>query len=227
MSPTRNHFPLVPASGRSVLLAGGIGVTPLLAMAEQLHALGSDFELHYCTRTPQRAAFLTRRRHAPYSACVSHHVDSGPAEQHLDLAAVLAQAGPRAQLYVCGPQPFLDFVRSTAATTGFFGAIHSGSFSPVRAAGEQDTAFEVELAKSGAVYTVAPGQSLLSVLLAHRVDLSSSCKQGICGACLTGVRSGIPDHRGQYLTDDEHARNDQMTPCCSRAKRASRARPMT
>jgi vanillate O-demethylase ferredoxin subunit len=219
VSSPRNHFPLLPGAKRSILLAGGIGVTPILSMAEQLHADGCDFRMHYCTRAPERTAFLDRLAAAPYLSRVTHHLDSGSPEQKLNLPAVLTDAGPESHLYVCGPAPFIDFVARTASEQGWAASsVHSESFSAAPVASPGDTPFEVEIVSTGAVYTIPADRSTLAFLLSQGVDIPSSCEQGICGVCLTRVLRGEPDHRDQYLTPEEHAQNDQFTPCCSRAK---------
>lgn len=219
VSHPRNQFPLAPGAKRSLLLAGGIGVTPMLSMAEHLHAQGQDFELHYCTRSRERTAFLERLAAAPFRARIWHHHDDGPDDQKLKLAALLSQAGAEAHLYVCGPAPFLDFVRQTAAGQGWSAdRVHFESFAAIKTAATGDAAFEIELASTGAVYTIPADQTALTYLLSQGVDIPWSCEQGICGACLTRVLRGEPDHRDEYLTSEERARNDYFTPCCSRAR---------
>jgi len=219
VSSPRNHFPLASGARRSILLAGGIGITPILSMVEQLHADGSDFRLHYCTRTLERAAFRKRLANAPFSSNIEHHVDDGPAAQQLKLREALGAPGPDTHLYVCGPAPFIALVTATARSLGWLpGQIHYESFSPVAVASGKDTAFEVEIASTGAVYQVPADQSVLHVLSTNGVAVPSSCEQGICGVCLTRVLRGEPDHRDQYLTPEERTLNDQFTPCCSRAR---------
>jgi vanillate monooxygenase ferredoxin subunit len=219
VSHPRNHFPLAPDVKQTLLLAGGIGVTPILCMAEHLHAHGQDFEFHYCTRSRERTAFLERLAEAPFRSQVWHHHDDGPEDQKLKLPALLGRAGPEAHLYVCGPAPFLDFVRQTAASLGWPpDRIHFESFAAVKIPDAGNTAFEIELASTGTVYTIPADQTALSYLLSQGVDIPWSCEQGICGACLTRVLGGEPDHRDEYLTPEERARNDLFTPCCSRAR---------
>ncbi|MCA3243010.1 MAG: oxidoreductase [Rubrivivax sp.] len=217
----RNQFRLVPQARRHLLLAGGIGVTPLLCMAESLATEGAEFDLHYATRSLARTAFLGRIRHSRYAARAHLHVDDGDAAQRLDLPAVLAAPAAGTHVYVCGPQGFIDAVLAQARAQGwpevqlhveFFGA------APVATAG--DAAFEVELARSGRVITVPAQRSVAEALLDAGVEIAMSCEQGICGTCLTRVLSGIPEHRDSYLTPQEQAANDQFTPCCSRARSA-------
>jgi vanillate O-demethylase ferredoxin subunit len=221
ISAPKNHFALEPAAARSLLFAGGIGVTPILAMAEELAGAGADFEMHYSARTPERAAFLQRIAAAPYATRVHVHYDSGDAAQKLDCAAVLGAPRADTHIYVCGPGGYIDHVLGAANALGWPPAqVHREYFSaaPVDEAG--DTAFDVKLASSGQVFTIPPGRTVVEVLAEHGIDIPVSCEQGVCGTCLTRVTAGVPDHRDVYLTDEERAANDQFTPCCSRSKSA-------
>jgi vanillate monooxygenase ferredoxin subunit len=219
ISAPKNHFPLAPEASRSLLLAGGIGVTPILSMAERLSAAGAAFELHYCARSRGRAAFLDRLSRAPYAPQVALHFDDEPAGQRLDLPALLAPPQPGTHLYVCGPKGFMDAVLATARAQGWPEAqLHFEFFASDAGPRDSDEAFEVELAASGRVVVVPKGQSIVQALAAAGVDVLVSCEQGVCGTCLTRVASGVPDHRDAYLTVEEQAANDQMLVCCSRAK---------
>jgi vanillate O-demethylase ferredoxin subunit len=218
ISEPKNHFPLVDA-GRTLLLAGGIGVTPILAMAETLAARGAPFEMHYCARSPERAAFRERIGAASFGGQVHFHYDSGGAAQRLDLASLLAAPEQGTHLYVCGPQGFIDHVLASAKGLGWPAAqLHVEYFgaAPVDSSGDQP--FDVKLASSGKVVTVPAGQSVIRALAAQGVEIPYSCEEGVCGTCLTRVLDGVPDHRDLYLTDEERAANDQFTPCCSRAR---------
>ncbi|HZG21678.1 MAG TPA: PDR/VanB family oxidoreductase [Herbaspirillum sp.] len=220
ISAPRNQFALQPAP-HSLLLAGGIGVTPILCMAEALAAAGASFEMHYCARSPARQAFRTRIADSGFAARVVHHYDDGDAVQQLDLASLLARTDPATHLYVCGPDGFIAHVVDTARAQGWPEAqVHFEYFgaAPVDVAG--NGSFQVKLASSGEVYTIPPERTVIQVLAEHGVEVPVSCEQGICGTCLTRVLGGQPDHRDQYLTDEERAANDQFTPCCSRAKSA-------
>ena len=222
VSYPRNHFELAADAARVVLLAGGIGVTPLLAMAEQLAAAATPFTLHYCARSKDRAAFLDRIAQARFSSAVNLHFDDGAAAQRLDIDAALAVTLARAHLYVCGPPPFIDFVLERARAKGWpETALHREYFvAPVQQRATPDDEFEVELGRSGRVFTIPRGRSIVDVLNAAGLEIDISCEQGVCGTCLTRVLKGEPDHRDVYLTNAEHLRNDQMTVCCSRAKSA-------
>lgn len=214
----RNHFALVPAR-RYVLFAGGIGVTPLLCMAERLASEAASFELHYCSRSPERTAFMARIQASSFADKVHFHHDDGEPAQRLDLPAVLAAPDADTHLYVCGPRGFIDFVCAGAKASGWGAAqIHFEHFSAQADPTADDGAFEVQIASSGKTVAVAAGQSVVEALRAHRIDVPVSCEQGVCGSCLTRVIEGEPDHRDMYLTDEEKLLNDQFLPCCSRAK---------
>jgi vanillate O-demethylase ferredoxin subunit len=221
ISAPKNHFPLVHEAGRSLLLAGGIGVTPILCMAERLALTGADFEMHYCTRSRERTAFHGRIASSAYAPQVQFHFDDGAAEQKLDLTAVLATPQTGVHLYVCGPKGFMDAVLSTARAQGWpESQLHHEFFGAEVAPSASDVSFEVQLASSGRTITVARDQTVTQALSEAGVDVQTSCEQGVCGTCLTRVLEGVPDHKDQYLTPEEQAANDQFTPCCSRAKTA-------
>ncbi|WP_085315405.1 PDR/VanB family oxidoreductase [Derxia lacustris] len=217
----RNHFPLAAGAARSLLLAGGIGVTPILAMAEALTQRGADFRMHYFGRSLERMAFRERIAAAPFAARVALHADDGPPEQRADLAELLAGPDAGTHLYVCGPRGFMDAVLGTARAAGWpEDRLHYEFFGAEVAAQAGDRAFEVELARSGRVVTVPADRTVAQALGAAGIEVMLSCEQGVCGTCLTRVLAGEPDHRDLYLTDEEHAMNDQFTPCCSRARSA-------
>ncbi|KVC62048.1 Vanillate O-demethylase oxidoreductase [Burkholderia ubonensis] len=224
VSAPRNHFPLAADAAHSVLLAGGIGITPLLSMAAHLIETGQSFELHYCAREPARAAFLDRLDTPGLKARTQLWFDDDPAGRRIDFARLLANPAPRSHLYVCGPGGFIGAALAAAADAGWdpanvhrehFGAAGQDADAP--APGGGDHAFQVSLAQSGRVVDVPAGTSIVEALRGCGIDVPVSCEQGVCGTCLTRVLSGTPDHRDVYLTDDERAANDQMLPCCSRA----------
>jgi vanillate O-demethylase ferredoxin subunit len=218
ISEPRNHFPLVHAQ-RTVLLAGGIGVTPLLCMAQRLQAIGSAFEMHYCTRSEGRTAFCDEIRASAFAAKVHFHFDDGPREQALNLPAVLGAPDPGVHVYICGPAGFINFVLQTAQGMGWPGdQLHLEYFSAAPQDTSADRAFTVKLASSGKLVPVAADQTVVQALQAQGVEILTSCEQGVCGTCITRVLEGECDHRDMYFTDEEKAKHDQFTPCCSRAK---------
>jgi vanillate O-demethylase ferredoxin subunit len=216
----RNAFPLAAEAPQTLLFAGGIGVTPLLCMAEALHREGADFQLHYCARSALTAAFVTDLQSAPFADRVHFHFDDGAASQRLDIVAVLAQAGSGAHLYVCGPGGFIDWVVGAAEAASFPAmSIHREYFNAVAVSAEaDDQPFVAEIASTGARFDVGPGETLAQVLLRNGIAIPISCESGVCGTCLTGVRAGIPDHRDYYLSAAEKALGDRLLPCCSWSK---------
>jgi vanillate O-demethylase ferredoxin subunit len=220
VSEPRNHFALEPSARHSLLLAGGIGITPILCMAERLANTGASFEMHYAARSPDRAAFRERILASPFVDKAQLHFDEGPEQQRLDLEAILANPKPGAHLYVCGPSGLIEAALSIAKARGWPASrVHREFFAPAAGKLEAEAdAFQVKLASSGAVFDIPADKSITQVLAEHGVDVPTSCEQGVCGTCLTRVLEGEPDHRDVYLTAGEQAQNDQMTPCCSRAK---------
>ncbi|WP_019915806.1 PDR/VanB family oxidoreductase [Methyloversatilis discipulorum] len=218
ISAPRNHFELAADARHHLLLAGGIGVTPLLCMAEQLAADGADFTLHYCTRSLDRTAFRARIASAGWAARTQIHVDDGDASQSFDMKGVLATPEPGTHLYVCGPRGFMDAVLATARAQGWpEDRIHYEFFGATVVTTDADADFDVKLARSGRVIPVRREQTVAQALAAAGVDLPVSCEQGVCGTCLTRVIDGTPDHRDMYMTPAEQTKNDQFTPCCSRS----------
>jgi vanillate O-demethylase ferredoxin subunit len=217
ISLPRNQFRLEEQAAHSVLLGGGIGITPILAMAWRLHALGASFELHYCVRSRARVAFVEQLAQAPFAERITLHVDEDG--RRLDIPTLLKGPDAQRHLYVCGPGGFMEAVMGEGQRQGW-GAqnIHSEYF-----AAEVDSTgsgFTVYTARSGQTLQVPEGQSIAQVLLEAGIEVPLSCEQGVCGTCLTPVLEGIPDHRDLFLTDREKAANDQMLVCCSRANSA-------
>jgi vanillate O-demethylase ferredoxin subunit len=215
----KNHFPLAHGATRSLLFAGGIGITPILCMAERLANSGAEFEMHYCTRSAARTAFRQRILASPFARRVRFHLDDGPPEQKLDLAAVLA--GPRAgtHLYVCGPKGFMEAVIAAARRAGWAEeAIHREYFAAGADSGAEKHPFDLKIASSGRIVHVPAEKSALEALLDHGFEMESSCREGVCGTCVIRVLDGEPDHRDLYLTAEEREKNDAFLPCCSRAR---------
>ncbi|MEO6015842.1 MAG: PDR/VanB family oxidoreductase [Polaromonas sp.] len=218
ISEPKNHFPLLQAP-RTLLFAGGIGVTPLLSMAQRLAAIGADFTLHYCTRSAERTAFREEIIASAFSERVQFHFDAGPPEQKLDLAAALGAPDAGKQLYVCGPGGFIDHVVSTAKACGWNSEqIHLEYFGAAPQDTSDDSGFEIRVASTGKTFAVGAEQNIIQVLKDNGIEVLTSCEQGVCGTCITRVLQGEPDHRDMYFTDEEKAKNDQFTPCCSRSK---------
>lgn len=215
----RNHFRLSAEADFYLLLAGGIGVTPILAMARYLAAAALPFEMHYCTRGPARTAFRDELSKPEFVDRVTFHFDNGPMEQRLDLDELLSVRPPGGHLYLCGPTGFMAAVEKAASHQWPPDAIHVEYFAadPQVQSGDK-RGFQVELAKTGGVFTIPPDKSVVEALAEHGIEIQVSCEQGVCGTCLTALLEGQADHRDVFLTDHEKQANNQFMPCVSRAK---------
>lgn len=208
----RNTFALEEGKHPSVLLAGGIGLTPLLPMARRLEALGRNWTLYVATRSPEETPFLGALRAMGQRVYFAFE-QAAPAR--FDLSAIVQTHGLRAHYYACGSNRLLDAF--AAATTALpKSQVHLERFSPSPLKTGEGK-LRVQLARSGRCVEVADDQTVLDALLAEGVPMSHSCQQGICGQCEVAVLAGLPDHRDSVLTDAERARNDTMMVCCSRA----------
>lgn len=216
ISTPRNHFPLDADAKRSILIGGGIGITPMLTMAYTLRAQGKEFELHYCCRTRGSAGFLDELV-AQFGDRVHLHFDDADDEQRFNPEEVLSPADPGTHMYVCGPTGFMDWVITTTEAVGY--AKHNVHFeyfnAEVDASGK---AFEVVAERSGVTITVGENQTIVSALKAVGIKVDVSCEQGVCGTCLCDVLEGVPDHKDKFLTLEEQEDNDQIALCCSRSK---------
>jgi len=219
ISAPKNHFPLAHDAKKHLLLAGGIGVTPILCMAERLAIAGAAFEMHYATRSPERTAFRQRIAASGFADRVHFHYDNGDAAQKLDLKTLLASPQAGTHLYVCGPKGYMDAVLGTARAAGWPEAqLHYEFFGAEVAKSDSDAGFTIKLASSGRIIMIPKDQTVTQALAAAGVEVMVSCEQGVCGTCLTRVLEGVPEHKDSYLTPEEQAANDQFTPCCSRSK---------
>lgn len=209
----RNHFPLDEKADFTVLIGGGIGVTPILAMAKRLHTLGKKFVLHYCTRSAAATAFLEEVQEIPFKTQIVLHYDD--AGSKLDPARDFPKAAENVHLYVCGPAGFMDWVIASAQSYGYENAnIHREYFSSnVEAGGES---FEVEARASGVTVTVGPDETITKALARAGVKIEVKCEEGVCGTCVTTVLEGKPDHRDKFLTDEERESGEEICACCSR-----------
>jgi tetrachlorobenzoquinone reductase len=219
IAPPRNNFPLVESAPHSVLIAGGIGVTPIWSMLQRLVSLGVSWELHYASRTRKHAAFLDelQRLAAPNPSRLSLAFNYEPAGRRLDLDEIVAAAPPGSHFYACGPARMLGaYERATAQLPREH--VHLERFSAageaVRAGG---SGFEVALARSDRTLQVPADKSILDVLLDDGVDVAFSCMDGVCGSCKVQVLEGMPDHRDVVLSAEERAAKRTMMVCCSRA----------
>jgi vanillate O-demethylase ferredoxin subunit len=221
ISEPRNNFPLRGTSNCPLLIAGGIGVTPLLSMARHLSSCGAEFEMHYCTRTLSRTAFVEEIRNSPFSKSVNFHFDDGPEEQRFSAAKLFTstRVTDDRDLYVCGPQPFIELIEAAAKDAGWQrGRVHREFFSLTRFESGAGGEFRIQLKSSGRIFTVPADKSAVDILRENHINIEVSCEQGICGTCVTRVIEGQLDHRDMYLSDDEKASGKIFTPCCSRGQ---------
>lgn len=218
ISAPRNQFMLHDDASCTVLFAAGIGITPLLAMAQALHRTRRTFHLHYFVRAPEHTAFVDRLQ-ALDTVPGALHIHAGASIEDTTRAVSDALTGiaPCTHAYACGPAPFMSMVQAQIAGKLPPTQFHVEHFSAPVSDDGNDMPFEVLASRSGVRCIVPPGESIVSVLRTHGVDVDVSCEQGVCGTCLTRVLAGTPDHRDVYLSEAEKAAGDQMTPCCSRS----------
>ena len=218
VEPPKNDFPLHTGPGGSVLVAGGIGVTPLATMAARRRAEGAPVRMHYAGRSRELMAFLPELQ-ALLGDDLRVHADA-EAGAPLDIDAVLDAVPAGDRLYVCGPKVMLDAVLARTQARGWeHDRVHFELFTePVAEEGDQP--FEVELAQSGRRFTVPADQSILDCLIENGCDPMFDCKRGECGVCAVPVLEGEIDHRDYVLSAREKAEGNVMQICISRAKGA-------
>ncbi|MBC8752459.1 MULTISPECIES: 2Fe-2S iron-sulfur cluster-binding protein [Paraburkholderia] len=214
----KQMFPLTDPEASALLLAGGIGMTPLLAMAEKLHAVGTPFALHIFVRNAARLPFRERLATAPYARSVFVHSDDTPSAERIDLSQLIKEATAR-HLYICGPGGFIDAALATATAQGWpETCVHVERFSAGQPDFRRNRSFTITLAKSRRTLEVPADRSALAVLNEAGCAIPTSCETGVCGTCVTTIVSGDPDHRDSFLDSREQAQGRLFLPCCSRAK---------
>ena len=220
-SVPRCHFALNEEGAHSVLIAGGIGITPIWSMAQRLIRLGKSFELHYGARSARSAPLLPRITSAMATAGARLHtrLEREPGGGFLDIKGIVAQAPKGSHLYACGPSGLLDAYLEACSSLAA-DHIHYERFAATQAVAS-DGGFTVKLAKTGLTVAIKSGETILAALLAAGLSPDHSCTEGLCGACETKVLGGIPDHRDSVLSEAEKARNQTMMICCSGAKTLS------
>lgn len=208
-----NDFALNESAEHSVLIAGGIGITPILSMIARLDALNRSWRLHYATRSLPSTAFMSQLEALDRGrGRVAYCFGSGRAER-LDIAGIVARADTATHLYCCGPARMIDaFVeagRGRPAST-----VHFERFAAAEAPAVEG-GYTVVLHRSGRRLPVQPGKTLLDTLLDENVSVPYACSNGVCGTCLTRVVAGTPDHRDEFLGEDERRSGHCMLVCCS------------
>jgi vanillate O-demethylase ferredoxin subunit len=206
VSAPRNNFALAADAEFHLLLAGGIGVTPMMAMIAELQVRNAAFLLHYCTRSPEQTAFLARVKPLIAQGKAILHHDGGDPGRGLDLRATLSEYAPGRHAYICGPAGFLAAAKSATAAWPEH-AVHFEHFSAVPISEEDaawdQTPFQVKVQSTGQVLDVAAGQSIVSALRAAGISVDTSCEDGFCGTCLTRYLDGEPVHRDAVLGESE------------------------
>jgi len=210
-----NDFALPPRAQDFLFVAGGIGITPMMAMIRQVLAEGKRFRLFYCTRSPETTAFLDELSAPEFKDKVTIHHDLGDPARALDLRPILQERKNREHLYCCGPRPLMEAVRNM---TGHWSsaAVHFEAFSDAETHKPDDKPFKVKLARTGEVIDVPTTKTILEALREHGLDVPSSCETGTCGTCRTKMLAGQADHRDLVLA--EHERADNIMICVSRAR---------
>lgn len=218
ISEPRNNFPLRRDATKTLLVAGGIGITPLLAMAQALHNQDLAFELHYFARDEAQMAF--RERLDTLGEALRPHLGLDPQATGETLTSLFSTYRDGMHLYLCGPGPMLEAARRIAAERGWpEHAIHFEYFKNTNEI-DDSTTFEVALARSCLTFQVPAGRTILDMIRENGVDMPSSCEQGACGTCLATVIEGEPDHQDVYLNETEKRSGTKIMTCVSRARSA-------
>ncbi|WP_104013006.1 PDR/VanB family oxidoreductase [Burkholderia anthinoferrum] len=220
----RNLFRLTDAASEHVLVAAGIGITPLLSMAYALNRRGARYRLHYFARSRDHAAFVDELSAEPFASHVTFHYGVEPDALAAELGRCMESIDSSAHVYTCGPGPFMDAVVAAAVTRVPEDAIHLERFAAEPSAGvtaADDAAadgFEVRLQRSGQSVRVAPDTSIVDALAKIGIEVDTSCGEGVCGTCMVPVLDGEPDHRDHCLSKAERASNTVICCCVSRAR---------
>ena len=216
VSAPRNAFAMVPGAAHTVLLAGGIGITPIKAMAHTLIAQGQSFALHYCARTARNVAFTGELRALVPPDRLHFHFDNGVPGQGLNIASLLKQQPEGSHLYYCGPVGFMKAC-SEASTHWAPGSVHFEHFKPPEPAPKAVpvASFEVRLARRGITVPVLPDQSIVRAIELAGLRVPTSCLSGLCGSCKVDYLEGEVEHNDYILSDEEKTRC--LTVCVSRS----------
>lgn len=220
VSTPRNNFALNEKAESHLLMAGGVGITPILSMVHRLRDIGADFKLHFCTRNPERTPFRNEITALIEPSRLFIHHDQGDPRNGLDIANLLeAEKAPGRHIYCCGPATFIDAVQSHAHHWPTEN-VHFERFAAPSASaaghGESLEVFKVRLERSGRIIDVPRDMSIVQALRAQAIDVPTSCEAGLCGTCRTRYLSGTPDHRDYLLSAEEHER--EILICCSRSR---------
>jgi len=217
----RNNFALIEGASEAVLVAGGIGITPLYCMIQRMEEIGANWRLHYGARDRDSAAFRVELEKLESAQPGRVHFNFDLEEGHmLDIAAAVADAPAGAHLYCCGPIPMLEAFKAACAARPSED-VHLEYFAAPKVAAPTGCAFTVTVASSGQTYEIPQGRTILEVLIEQGIYATSSCRAGVCGACEVAVLEGEPDHKDYVLSDAERASNKKMMICVSGSKSAN------
>lgn len=212
----RNNFPLDETASFTLLMAAGIGITPIIAMADRLQAIGKPFKLHYFTRGANYTAFRDRLNCGQYAEHISLYEGYDEVETGRQLESIFA-SHPTGQVYICGPAPFMEVTETLALKDRSTEQVNLERFAANPAiAGAPTFPFQIELARSGTVLDVGADQTILEVLEQNNIDAAFSCEQGVCGTCVTRILDGAPDHRDSFLSERQKAAQNTLCLCVSR-----------
>jgi vanillate O-demethylase ferredoxin subunit len=220
VSAPRNHFHLHEDARQVFLLAGGIGITPLKAMAHRLNTLGIAFELHYCARSKDHLAFTEALQAFSPTGTVHYHLDGGKIEQGLSLPQWIHGLPEAAQLYYCGPTGLMqachDALKSRPDIQAYCEHFKAPNSEIRNTTSTDDAEVFLHIQSTGKTVAVKQSESLIDALAKHGVDISTSCQSGLCGTCKTRFISGLVEHQDFILSDAEHM--EFFTPCVSHIK---------
>lgn len=218
----RNNFVLYETGTRFILIAGGIGVTPMVSMARRLTELGKPFELHLCARDAATAPLWKELQASNFAGHCYLHPDKEDGSSSLDAKSLLSNPDTLSMIYLCGPQGFMDSLRQQAMAAGWHKSqIRTENFSAAVAEESEQEPFTVRLSASKRDVEVGADESIIDALARVGIDVPFACMQGTCGTCITPVTEGEIAHRDAYLGEEDKARMDRMCLCVSRAKAQS------
>ena len=221
ISEPKHLFKLSSNAQRHLLIAGGIGITPILSMAYTLEQEKADYVFHYCTRAPEKTAYREEVENLVRHGSLQFHFDGGNPENGLDLKVALQEYQDGTHLYYCGPAPMMK-AASEASAHWPSGTVHFEYFSAegletaTPDSREPDAEFQIRLASSGSVYTVPAHKTIVDVLMENGIFVDTSCEDGFCGTCLTRYLEGEPEHRDEILDDEDH--EEYLLICCARSR---------
>lgn len=221
ISEPKNLFKLAANAKHHLLIAGGIGITPILSMVQTLEREQANYVVHYCTRTPGGTAFRQELENQVQQGQLNLHFDGGNPENGINLNAVLNSVSAGTHLYYCGPPGLMEAAKTGSAHWPE-GTVHCEHFSADSLEASPDDLstgsgeFRVRIARSGTTFTVPAHKSIVDVLRENGICVDTSCEEGFCGTCLTRYLEGEPEHRDQILDEEDH--EQYVLICCARSK---------